>query len=504
MSIKFFTWPQTRWHTRKSQAVPRRIRVSARPLNPAQVELLECRSLLSITSVFSAGTLNVSGGDTELIRLGADVSGETTLNGTPIRARDGSPVAASSITSLNVLGGSSNDVIDLSGITLAAFTALSHVNVDGGAGDDLIIGSEFADNFTIQSGNDTVSGSLGADTVNNGHLVPFENLFVTSNPASMTSISAASTGTAMSTSLYKGLDLRQVTGNGGSNAVNTLDASHLAHDPKETDSKDSLEDHLPIHFHWQREPMPSHPSSGTPNSLPASFDPRINLASLSSRDLNATAISRPESKPDQPSGNLIATKLDRKGADGLIDINEPRTADSTKRTVGDISTVELPDSTDGIPLIAARVAMPSGRVQRPSTLRSAVVPSIFTMTGDGGFIELDADATKPNSTVANHLKRQSHVSRHDQVDAEIGRFVASEQVDGLANDGLATAPRNRLVSAASPDATDSETTSSAKPLSWGLMLSVGIAMALWRPPARRRMIQRMLQTLGSCCRRAVR
>src|SRR5712691_2730226 len=144
----------------------RRVRTSACPVKPVQVELLERRCLPSITSMFRAGAVSVVSNGADPIILGIDKSGDTTLNGTPLSAKDGSPLAASSLKSLNVMGGPLNDVIDLSGVTLAAFTSLTQVNVDGGAGDDLIIGSEFADNLTSQSGNDTVSGSLGADTLN--------------------------------------------------------------------------------------------------------------------------------------------------------------------------------------------------------------------------------------------------------------------------------------------------------------------------------------------------
>ena len=61
------------------------------------------------------------------------------------------PVLAHEVRSIFVIGGPGADTIDLSGVTLAAFVNLESVVVDGGAGDDLIIGSQFDQEPTFTS-----------------------------------------------------------------------------------------------------------------------------------------------------------------------------------------------------------------------------------------------------------------------------------------------------------------------------------------------------------------
>ncbi|HLQ44893.1 MAG TPA: hypothetical protein VK137_09210, partial [Planctomycetaceae bacterium] len=270
------------------------------------------------------------------------------MNGTPLSAKDGSPLAASSLKSLNVMGGPLNDVIDLSGVTLAAFTSLTQVNVDGGAGDDLIIGSEFADNLTSQSGNDTVSSSLGADTLN--------AIVVTYTAAELPT---TTTLDGSSTSATSGRDSGQATGNGASTTFG-ISLRSIVYIVCEFDH-DSPEDHMLAHFHWQRESLPSHLPSGTSNEFSNSFDARVVLASLSSLELKAQALSRLETKLRNLSENSDTAKSEP--SDGLIDIDDDQTSKGAKQPAGEIKTVESPASSDEIPLIAARVAMPNGRTQ---------------------------------------------------------------------------------------------------------------------------------------------
>lgn len=476
-------WPTGKWWLGKPASNRRRFRTSVCPVSPAQVEMLERRSLPSITSAFSAGALNVSSNAADPIILGTDKSGDTTLNGAPLLAKDGSPLAASSLTSLTVTGGPSNDVIDLSRVTLAAFTSLTQINVDGGAGDDLIIGSEFVNNIANQSGNDTLNGSVGNETLSgrlNLIVVPFVAGTPTSNP-----------------------NAGQATGNGESTASITPDPSHVANDPTEADLNDTKEDHELGHFHWQKESTPTNTLNGTSNGIPTTFDARVVLASLSNLDLNAQALSRFEIKLRNLSGNSETAKSEP--SDGLIDISDKQTSGLAKRSASDIRTAESPASSDGIPLIAARVAMPSRRTPLQPTQPARDVPDIFTVKGEGGFIELLATTADQTPETRNGLARPSHLRRHDQVDAEIGRFSAFERADVPASSALRVVPPKRIIPADSRDAANSDPAETSPRVTWGAMLSAGIAVALWPPHARtRRVVQTLLRSLGTRCRRAAR
>lgn len=71
---------------------------------------------------------------------------------------------------LQVHGSTGNDRVDLSLVTRAAFTNLRDdgVVVDGEAGDDSVIGSEFRDLLLGSAGDDTIRGGDDADTIRGG------------------------------------------------------------------------------------------------------------------------------------------------------------------------------------------------------------------------------------------------------------------------------------------------------------------------------------------------
>src|SRR5439155_26186391 len=108
-----------------------------------EIEPFEPRCYLSVTSAFSAGVLSITATNSDPVAVGA-ASGFVTVNGMPLA------VTASSVTSLNVRGGSGNNAINLSGVTSPPFTSLSSVKVDGKSGNDTIVGSAFPE--TLQGG----------------------------------------------------------------------------------------------------------------------------------------------------------------------------------------------------------------------------------------------------------------------------------------------------------------------------------------------------------------
>ena len=81
-------------------------------------ELMESRTLLSVNSVFSAGTLSVVSDADDAVAVAAS-SGQVTVNGQPIG------VAASTVTTLNVTGGPLANQIDLTGVSQSTFTSLN-------------------------------------------------------------------------------------------------------------------------------------------------------------------------------------------------------------------------------------------------------------------------------------------------------------------------------------------------------------------------------------------
>lgn len=69
---------------------------------------------------------------------------------------------------LTINGGSSNDEINLSGLSNLNYPLLTSVRINGGAGNDKITGSDEADSIDGGSGNDTLQGGLGDDTILGG------------------------------------------------------------------------------------------------------------------------------------------------------------------------------------------------------------------------------------------------------------------------------------------------------------------------------------------------
>ncbi len=75
---------------------------------------------------------------------------------------------AASVRSITVIGGVGNNRIDLSAVTLADFPNLRGVSASGGLGNDVIVGSEFADIISGNEGRDHLSGNGGSDSINGG------------------------------------------------------------------------------------------------------------------------------------------------------------------------------------------------------------------------------------------------------------------------------------------------------------------------------------------------
>ena len=155
-------------------------RASSRRRSPAarQAEVLEPRQLLSAASTSGlfipvTGELNLQLGSQENVRISSqsgNVLVETsTGTGSFSTLASVGTIASASVTSIVVIGGDDANTIDLNGVAAAAFTGLMSIDVDGGNGNDTIIGSpDFGDSIGGGHGDDTITGQGGADTIRAG------------------------------------------------------------------------------------------------------------------------------------------------------------------------------------------------------------------------------------------------------------------------------------------------------------------------------------------------
>ena len=134
------------------------------------METLENRTMLSVQSLVFGTEMTVLADTNEDIALGRDAATgnvQITVDGA---VQSGLPTtSASTVTTLNVFTGSGDNTVDLTGLDAGGFSSLGTVIVDGGDGDDLIIGSNtFAESLLGGDGTDTILGQGGDDTVDGG------------------------------------------------------------------------------------------------------------------------------------------------------------------------------------------------------------------------------------------------------------------------------------------------------------------------------------------------
>lgn len=108
--------------------------------------------------------INVSGGESiRAVRTGENV--EIRINNV-VDSRFTSPAAT--LRTINIQGGAGNNLIDLSALNRTSFPSLTGVTVSGNNGDDSIIGSALVDVLSGDGGNDTLTGGDGADVLSGG------------------------------------------------------------------------------------------------------------------------------------------------------------------------------------------------------------------------------------------------------------------------------------------------------------------------------------------------
>src|SRR5262249_58363265 len=125
-----------------------------------QVEPLAGRVMLSVTALFAAGLLRVTGDDQDnVITVSRDAGGTILVNGGAVPIQGGAATVANT-THLHIVGAGGNDTISLN----EANGALPGAALFGGTGDDVLTGGSGADFFDGDAGNDTVFMGAGDDT----------------------------------------------------------------------------------------------------------------------------------------------------------------------------------------------------------------------------------------------------------------------------------------------------------------------------------------------------
>ena len=108
---------------------------------PVTAEVLEDRTLLSVTTLLIDGELSVVSDNGESVAIGADLFSnvEVTVNG--VVDTNVGPFAASSIQSMIVEGDDLDNVLDLSGVLSADYT---WTDIDGNGAFDLYVSNMFS------------------------------------------------------------------------------------------------------------------------------------------------------------------------------------------------------------------------------------------------------------------------------------------------------------------------------------------------------------------------
>jgi hypothetical protein len=126
--------------------------------------ILPLAAQTEIPVAFEDGTLTVTLTGSEWAAFEC-VGGLLSVNGVSL---SNVQVRCGALTTIIVRGGSGRNQIDLSSVTRPLFPVLVSVTVDGGAGDDVIIASEFADTLNGGDGQDTFVGTQQDDRVDGG------------------------------------------------------------------------------------------------------------------------------------------------------------------------------------------------------------------------------------------------------------------------------------------------------------------------------------------------
>jgi Ca2+-binding RTX toxin-like protein len=134
-------------------------------------ETLETRTLLSVSSLLVGTELSIVSDDNDSITVRPDPIDPTRVqivqNGQAATTVTG--VRVTDIQSITIRGGSGPNLIDLSQVSAATFPNLTSVSVNGGDGDDTILGTaDIGDTIFGSDGNDSIIAGAGSDHIDSG------------------------------------------------------------------------------------------------------------------------------------------------------------------------------------------------------------------------------------------------------------------------------------------------------------------------------------------------
>jgi len=162
--------PVSKWFWGRGRpAAP--VRKPARPR--LALEPLDGRIMPSVTATFSAttGVLTVAGDDQDnTIVVSRDAAGAILVNNGVVAIQGGQATVANT-NKILVTGGAGNDVLTADETN----GGLPQTSLDGGAGNDRLIGGAVADVPGFLSGFDTLLGGAGDDTIFGGASADFIN-----------------------------------------------------------------------------------------------------------------------------------------------------------------------------------------------------------------------------------------------------------------------------------------------------------------------------------------
>ena len=108
----------------------------------------------AVTANVAGGVLTVTGTGSDAITISCDGAGNVAVANATVAPA----TACNTITAINVTGGDGANVITLTGVTDAAYSALTKTTINAGAGNDQIFGSERVDEMHGGTGNDQIIG----------------------------------------------------------------------------------------------------------------------------------------------------------------------------------------------------------------------------------------------------------------------------------------------------------------------------------------------------------
>lgn len=142
------------------------------------MELLEQRTYLSVSSLFSNGELQIVSDGSDSIAVGTDPNSPGNVQVIVNNSIDQSvgTIQASQVESLVIIGSDTENVIDLTGVTAASYNFFDagtgmgiQISVDGDDGNDTIIGSlDLTSTILGGNGADTITGGTAGEQIDGG------------------------------------------------------------------------------------------------------------------------------------------------------------------------------------------------------------------------------------------------------------------------------------------------------------------------------------------------